>query len=69
MIKIIGYGAYAPTKILSNFDLEKLVNTSAASIPLILSEGVRSNKIKPSDKILMVGFGAGLSYGACLMEW
>ncbi|ESA33060.1 3-oxoacyl-(acyl-carrier-protein) synthase iii [Leptolyngbya sp. Heron Island J] len=44
-------------------------NTSAASIPIALDEWVRSDKIQPGDKIAMSGFGAGLTWGAALLEW
>ena len=44
-------------------------NTSAASIPLALSEAVASGKIKSGDKILMVAFGGGLSWGGTVVEW
>ncbi len=53
-----------------NFPLEKLLsnihrvgNTTAASIPLLLSETIAEGKLKPGDKILTVAFGAGLTWG------
>ncbi len=54
-------------KILSN--LEKYGNTSAATIPLMMDEAVRNNKIKQNDIIATSGFGAGLSWGAALFKW
>ena len=54
-------------KILSN--LEKYGNTSAATIPLMIDEAVRNNKIKQNDIIATSGFGAGLSWGAALIKW
>jgi len=54
-------------KILSN--LEKYGNTSAATIPLMMDEAVRNNKIKQNDIIATSGFGAGLSWGAALIKW
>ena len=54
-------------KILSN--LNKYGNTSAATIPLVLDEFVRNQKIKNNDIILTSGFGAGLSWGAALLKW
>ena len=54
-------------KILSN--LEKYGNTSAATIPLVLDEAIRNNKIKQNDIIATSGFGAGLSWGAALIRW
>ena len=44
-------------------------NTSAASIPIALDEWVRAGKIRPGQKIAMSGFGAGLTWGAALLEW
>jgi len=54
-------------KILSN--LEKYGNTSAATIPLMLEEAIRNNRIKQNDIIATSGFGAGLSWGAALIKW
>ncbi|WP_288262185.1 beta-ketoacyl-ACP synthase III [uncultured Prochlorococcus sp.] len=54
-------------KILSN--LEKYGNTSAATIPLMMDEAIRNNKIKQNDIIATSGFGAGLSWGAALIKW
>jgi len=54
-------------KILSN--LEKYGNTSAATIPLVMDEAIRSNRIKQNDIIATSGFGAGLSWGAALIRW
>ena len=44
-------------------------NTSAASIPLVLGEMNEKKLLKRGMKILCVGFGAGLTYGANLIEW
>jgi len=44
-------------------------NTSAASIPIALSEAVESGKIKDGDIIVFVGFGGGLSWGAVTWRW
>jgi 3-oxoacyl-[acyl-carrier-protein] synthase III len=44
-------------------------NTSAASIPLALAAEVAKGNLKPGDKIAMAGFGAGLSWGAAIVEW
>jgi 3-oxoacyl-[acyl-carrier-protein] synthase-3 len=44
-------------------------NTSAASIPIALSEAVESGKIKGGDIIVFVGFGGGLSWGAVTWRW
>jgi 3-oxoacyl-[acyl-carrier-protein] synthase-3 len=44
-------------------------NTSSASIPIALCEAVRDGRIKRGDKICAVGFGAGLTYGAAIIEY
>lgn len=43
-------------------------NTSAASIPLALDQGVRSGKIKPSQTVLLEGVGGGFTWGAVLFK-
>ena len=44
-------------------------NTSAASIPIALSETARAGMIKPGDVIVFVAFGGGLSWGAVAWKW
>ncbi len=44
-------------------------NTSAASIPLVLSELRQQGKIGPGSRLLAVGFGGGLTWGGCLIEF
>jgi 3-oxoacyl-[acyl-carrier-protein] synthase III len=44
-------------------------NTSAASIPMALSETVRAGRVKPGDVIVFVAFGGGLSWGAVAWRW
>ncbi len=43
-------------------------NTSSASIPLAFSEGLKSGKVKKGDKILVFGFGGGLTYAGTILE-
>jgi 3-oxoacyl-[acyl-carrier-protein] synthase-3 len=50
-------------------NLQKYGNTSAASVAIALDEVVRSGKIKRGDLILIVAFGAGLTWGAAVIEW
>ncbi len=54
-----------PEKVLSN--IQRVGNTTSASIPLLLSETVLEGKIKPGDRILALSFGAGLTWGAGLL--
>lgn len=44
-------------------------NTSSASVPLAFDEALEKGLIKRGDKICMVGFGAGLTYGAVIIEY
>ena len=44
-------------------------NTSAASIPILLDEMNRKGMLERGDKIVLSGFGAGLTWGASLLEW
>src|SRR5512135_886695 len=48
--------------------IEKYGNNSTASIPLALDESIRHGKLKKDDLIILVGFGAGLTYGANLVR-
>ena len=50
-------------------NVDKYCNTSAASIPLALDEGVKSGRIKNGDVIAIVGFGGGLTWGAGIIRW
>lgn len=50
-------------------NIHKYGNTSAASVPIALDEAVREGRIMPGDKIVMVAFGAGFTWGSALVEW
>lgn len=50
-------------------NLDRYGNTSGASVPLLLDELNRSGKLKRHDKLLLSGFGAGLTWGTTLLEW
>lgn len=50
-------------------NLEKYGNTSASCIPVSLCQAVEQGRIKKGDKIVLVGFGGGLTWGAALLEW
>ena len=50
-------------------NIQEYGNTSAASIPIALSEAVRSGRVKPGDVVVFVGFGGGLSWGAVVWKW
>lgn len=50
-------------------NLDKYGNTSAASIPIATCEAVAAGKIHPNDRIVFVGFGGGLTWGAIAAQW
>jgi 3-oxoacyl-[acyl-carrier-protein] synthase-3 len=50
-------------------NIHKYGNTSAASVPIALHEALQSGKIKAGDKVLLVSFGAGATWGGALLEW
>lgn len=70
-VRIIDYAAkrlkISTDKIYVNID--KVGNTSAASVPIALSELAGSGRVKKGDKIIMCAFGGGLSSAACIIEW
>jgi 3-oxoacyl-[acyl-carrier-protein] synthase-3 len=57
----------APDRTLVNID--RYGNTSAASIPLVLTEGVDDGKVRDGDLVLLSGFGAGMAWGSALVRW
>ena len=56
-----------PAKVMVNLD--RYGNTSAASIPLALCEAVEQGRLKSGDHFVMVGFGAGLTWAATVVQW
>lgn len=44
-------------------------NTSAATIPVAMTEALEQGRIKPGDNIVLAAFGAGLSWGAAVLRW
>lgn len=56
-----------PEKIFAN--VERYGNTSAASIPLALDEAYRGGKLKEGDILVVVGFGAGLTWASGAIKW
>ncbi|MBQ8262715.1 MAG: ketoacyl-ACP synthase III [Lachnospiraceae bacterium] len=50
-------------------NLERVGNMSSATIPVLLDEINRAGKLKKGDKLVMSGFGAGLTYGAGVYIW
>ncbi|MCA8921432.1 MAG: ketoacyl-ACP synthase III [Planctomycetes bacterium] len=50
-------------------NIDRVGNTSGASVPIALDEAVRAGRIDPGDLVLMIAFGAGLSWAGLLLRW
>ncbi|RYX80573.1 ketoacyl-ACP synthase III [bacterium] len=50
-------------------NLQKYGNTSSATIPIALSEATKSNRINSGDTVVLVGFGAGLTWASAVLKW
>jgi 3-oxoacyl-[acyl-carrier-protein] synthase-3 len=50
-------------------NIERYGNTMAGSIPLALDEAAAEGRIQRGDRILLSGFGAGLSWGSAIVQW
>lgn len=50
-------------------NIDRYANTSAASIPIALAEMERSGALSSGQRIILIGFGAGLTYGGSLLLW
>jgi 3-oxoacyl-[acyl-carrier-protein] synthase-3 len=50
-------------------NIDRVGNTSSASIPIALDEVVRAGKVHRGDTLLFAAFGAGLTWGAALLRW
>ena len=49
--------------------LDRTGNTSSASIPLALAEAADQGRIEPGDLVLLVGFGAGMTWASAVIRW
>jgi len=49
-------------------NLDRVANTSTASIPIALDEAIRSGKVAPGQIVVITGFGAGVTYGAAVIR-
>jgi 3-oxoacyl-[acyl-carrier-protein] synthase-3 len=56
-----------PEKMMVN--VERYGNTSAASIPLALCDALEEDRLQPGDHVVLVGFGAGLTWAAAVLHW
>jgi len=58
---------FADSQVMSN--IEHYGNTSAASIPIALDDWVKRGAVTPGQRLLMIGFGGGLTWAAGLLTW
>ena len=56
-----------PEKVFNN--LSEIGNTVSCTIPIALKDAINEKKIVPGSKILIAGFGVGLSWGAAILKW
>lgn len=64
--QVVQRANYERSRVLSN--IERVGNTSSASIPILVDENVRNGKIKPGHVVLMCALGAGVSWGSALVR-
>lgn len=50
-------------------NLQRYGNTSSASVPIALCEAVEEGRLQPGDRVVLVGFGAGLTWAATVLRW
>ena len=50
-------------------NLDRYGNTSTASIPIATCEAIQQGRLEPGAMVVFVGFGAGLTWGAAVVEW
>jgi 3-oxoacyl-[acyl-carrier-protein] synthase-3 len=50
-------------------NIERYGNTMAGSVPLALDEAFAEGRIRRGDRVLLSGFGAGLSWGSAVVQW
>lgn len=50
-------------------NVDRFGNTSTASIPIAACEAIQQGRLKAGDKVVFVGFGAGLTWGAAVVTW
>ena len=57
----------APEKVVMN--IQRIGNTTAASIPIALHEAIEAGRVKEGDHVLLASFGAGLTWGSAIIKW
>jgi 3-oxoacyl-[acyl-carrier-protein] synthase-3 len=49
-------------------NVEKYGNMSSATVPVALDQAIRSGRVKPGDRVVLVAFGGGFTWGAMVLE-
>lgn len=49
--------------------MDRFGNTAGASVPMALDDAVRTGRVGSGDRVLLVGFGAGMTWGSALLRW
>ncbi len=49
--------------------VDRMGNTSSASVPLALADAADAGRLHPGDHVLMSGFGAGMSWASAVVRW
>ncbi len=57
--------SFPPEKVMSNLD--RLGNTSSASVPIALDEAVRTGRVKTGDTVILVAFGGGFAWASAVL--
>ncbi|HEX4997064.1 MAG TPA: beta-ketoacyl-ACP synthase III [Terriglobia bacterium] len=50
-------------------NIDRYANTTAATIPICLSEAVENGRVRKNDRVLLASFGAGFTWGSVLLRW
>jgi 3-oxoacyl-[acyl-carrier-protein] synthase-3 len=50
-------------------NLREIGNTVSASLPILLRDAERQARLRPGSRVLLIGFGVGLSWGGCIIDW
>ncbi len=65
--KVAELAGIPETKTINN--IQRYGNTTAATIPLLLEEAVRTGRLEPGMKVACTGFGSGFTWGTAIIDW